>query len=272
MSMRNRKHVIYNVLLVFCVAVFIVSGAAIGLKLVVGQKEDRQIEFLKTAFQESLGDVENDREAGGTNKPNQENTLQEQLAERETRLDGYAALQNQNQDMIGWITVPGTEVDYPVMQSQGRPNYYLKHNFKKEKSSYGVPYLSEACDPGGGECNLIIYGHHMKNGTMFAGLMKYTDESFYREHPFIWFDTPESAGVYQIVAVTKAPASSDDETMFRLAGDPTQRQAFLEEVKKRAFYDTGQSMDSGEPLLILITCEYTQTEGRLLVVAEKIKV
>lgn len=98
-----------------------------------------------------------------------------------TAYEKYAAVYEQNPDFAGWITIPGTNIDYPVMQSIDNPNFYLKHAFDGSYSSYGVPYAQENCDLKLSD-NIILYGHHMNDGSMFADLCKYESEDFYREH------------------------------------------------------------------------------------------
>ena len=89
----------------------------------------------------------------------------------------YRAVQEQNSDFVGWLSIPGTNIDYPVMQTVNEPNFYLKRGFDKQYSDYGVPYVQENCDLALSD-NCVIYGHHMNNGTMFADLCKYESEDF----------------------------------------------------------------------------------------------
>lgn len=98
-----------------------------------------------------------------------------QYTETKTILPEYTELFTQNSDMVGWITVEDTKINYPVMQSKNEPNFYLKHGFDKAYTDYGCPYVQENCDVLEPSDNLIIYGHHMNDGSMFAGLMKFTD-------------------------------------------------------------------------------------------------
>ena len=113
----------------------------------------------------------------------------EELAAAEAALarEKYTALFAQNNDFIGWIRIDGTNVNYPVMQTPNKPDFYLKRSFDKSYSDYGVPYIDEACMTGISN-NLVIYGHHMNDGSMFADLCKYADADFCKEHPTIAFD------------------------------------------------------------------------------------
>ena len=110
------------------------------------------------------------------------------VSEGEDVLAKYQELYLQNEDMVGWISIAGTTINYPVMQSRNNPNFYLKHNFEKEYSDLGTPYVQENCDIAESD-NLVIYGHHIKGGRMFGALEDYKSQSFYEEHKTIQFDT-----------------------------------------------------------------------------------
>ena len=103
------------------------------------------------------------------------------VSEGEDVLAKYQELYLQNEDMVGWISIAGTTINYPVMQSRNNPNFYLKHNFEKEYSYLGTPYVQENCDIAESD-NLVIYGHHIKGGKMFGALEDYKSKSFYEEH------------------------------------------------------------------------------------------
>ncbi len=103
------------------------------------------------------------------------------LTEEETVLAEYGELYLQNTDMVGWLSIAGTNINYPVMQTPNNPNYYLKHNFEKEYSDLGTPYVQENCDLLTSD-NLVIYGHHIKGQKMFGALENYKSKDFYEEH------------------------------------------------------------------------------------------
>ena len=176
----------------------------------------------------------------------------EELAAAEAALarEKYAALFAQNNDFIGW--------------------FYLKRSFDKSYSDYGVPYIDEACMTGISN-NLVIYGHHMNDGSMFADLCKYTDADFCKEHPEIAFDTLSGLGKYEVVAAFKF--NTNRETFkyneYTLM-DEAQFAEFMENVRARQLYDTGVTAEYGDQLLTLSTCEYTYPNGRFVVVAKKV--
>lgn len=123
-----------------------------------------------------------------------------------TAFEKYRAVQEQNSDFLGWLSILGTNIDYPVMQTVDEPNFYLKRGFDKQYSDYGVPYVQENCDLALSD-NCVIYGHHMNNGTMFADLCKYESEDFYQEHKTIRFDTLSGFGEWSFRKISALAAT-----------------------------------------------------------------
>lgn len=190
----------------------------------------------------------------------------------QTAFEKYAAVYEQNSDFVGWISIDGTNIDYPVMQTIDNPNYYLRRSFEKQYSDYGVPYVQENCDLEFSD-NCVLYGHHMNNGTMFADLCKYADEDFYREHKTIRFDTLSGFGEYEVVAAFKTVAYSEQGFQyyhFTRADSAEDFDAYIAKCKELSFYDTGVSAEYGDKLITLSTCEYSRTNGRMVVVAKKV--
>ena len=190
----------------------------------------------------------------------------------QTAFEKYAAVYEQNSDFVGWISIEGTNIDYPVMQTVDNPNYYLKRSFEKQYSDYGVPYVQANCDLGLSD-NCVIYGHHMNNGSMFADLCKYESEDFYQSHKTIRFDTLSGFGEYEVVAVFKTAAYSEHGFKyyhFVNADSAEDFDAFIAKCKELALYDTGVTAEYGDKLITLSTCEYSRQNGRMVVVAKKI--
>lgn len=182
----------------------------------------------------------------------------------------YAKLYQKNKDMVGWIKIEGTEVNYPIMQTPETPDYYLNHNFNKEYSSFGVPYLQENCNIAKSD-NLILYGHHIKNGKMFGALESFKAEDFYRKHKKIQFDTLTEYAGYEIFAVFKTSANGGFHyNTFVKAKNESDFLAYVNKCKELSFYDTGVTAEYGDTLLTLSTCEYSTDNGRLVIVARKI--
>lgn len=188
-------------------------------------------------------------------------------------LPSYAELYQKNTDMAGWILIEGTTINYPVMHTPNNPDFYLKHNFDKEYSAYGVPYIAEDCSVDKASDNIIIYGHHIRGGKMFGALMKYTDKAFYEKHKTIHFDTVTEQAEYEIVSVFKTTAYDDAGFKFYYfvnADTKENFQDYIEECKSLALYETGVTAEYGDKLITLSTCEYSNNNGRFVVVAKKI--
>ncbi|MCI9184417.1 MAG: class B sortase [Lachnospiraceae bacterium] len=184
----------------------------------------------------------------------------------------YRSMKEENPDMVGWIRIEGTNIDYPVMHTPDQADFYLHHDFYKKSSSYGTPYLLESCRYEEPRTSLLISGHHMKNGSMFAAIQNYTEEAYFQEHPYIQFDTMDVAGSYEIAAVIKVDASGDQSIWYELLF-PQEEGGFQQawgRVKQKRFYDTGVELGEGDELLALVTCEYTLKDGRLMVIAKRI--
>lgn len=183
----------------------------------------------------------------------------------------YRELHGYNSDFVGWIRVPGTEINYPVMQSPDSPNYYLRRNFEKAYSNLGTPYLQENCDIRTCD-NLIIYGHHMLDGGMFSDLEVYKKRKFFQQHKYVRFDTLDELGLYEVMAVIITTAYQADSFQYYnyVESNELTFNTYVQECKQRALYDTGMDAEYGDKLITLSTCEYSSDNGRLIVVAKKI--
>mgnify|MGYP002584925463 CR=1 FL=1 len=185
----------------------------------------------------------------------------------------YAELYAQNSDFMGWLRIDGTGIDYPVMQSKDDPDFYLKHNFSKEYSRFGIPYMQENC--GLSSDNIIIYGHNIKSKSMFNELTEYKDKDFYTAHKYITFDTLDEQRIYEVIAIFKTVAYSDSGFQYYDFVNANTEEEFNDYVAKSralSFYDTGVTAEYGDKLLTLSTCEYSQKNGRFAVVAKLIEV
>ncbi len=185
----------------------------------------------------------------------------------------YTELYAQNSDFMGWLRIDGTGIDYPVMQSKDDPDFYLKHNFSKEYSRFGIPYMQENC--GLSSDNIIIYGHNIKSKSMFNELTEYKNKDFYAAHKYITFDTLDEQRTYEVIAAFKTVAYSDSGFQyydFVNANTVEEFDDYVAKCKALSFYDTGFTAEYGDKLLTLSTCEYSQKNGRFVIVAKLIEV
>lgn len=190
-------------------------------------------------------------------------------------LDKYITLYNSNKNLIGWIKIDDTIIDYPVMQCNDN-TYYLDHNFDQEEDRAGALFLDCNCDVVRGNDNYIIYGHHMTSGKMFASLPKYESESYYKEHPYIIFDTIYEEGVYQVMYAFRSKVYNEEQVVFKYyqfidAYSEEEFNSYMQEMADMAYYDTGVTAVYGDSLLTLSTCDYQETNGRFVVVAKRIQ-
>lgn len=195
-------------------------------------------------------------------------------SEEKAVLPELAELYRQNGDLVGWISIADTNINYPVMQSVYEPNFYLKHGFDKEYSSYGCPYVQEDCDVQKPSDNLVMYGHHMANGSMFADLEKFKSKDFGSKHKTITFNTLTDKLEYEIVAVFRTVVYTDSPDAFKYyrfvdAENAEEFDSFIAKCKELSFYDTGVSAEYGDKLFTLSTCEYSRDNSRLVVVAKR---
>ena len=183
-------------------------------------------------------------------------------------LHDLTVLKEKNPDCIGWVSIPSTSIDFPVMQNG---DFYLKHDFDSNYTDYGMPFLDERCSLDTSD-NLIIYGHHMNDGSMFSELLNYVDKSYCEAHPEIILETEDGAEIYQIAAVLRAAGSYAPGEWSVFDQIDISADAFntlVENLGERRLYDTGRELVFGDRLLTLVTCEYSQRNGRLAVIAVK---
>lgn len=177
-----------------------------------------------------------------------------------------------NPDLAGWLTVPGTRIDYPVMYSPDEPERYLHANFEVSYSFAGLPFIDAACDPESG--NRIIYAHNMLDGSMFRTLLKYQQKDFWQRNPVISFSTLYEEQEYEVVAAfyDKVYKKTDTNFKFYQFYDTSDQSRFDEAMayyREHALYDTGVTAQCGDLFLTLVTCAYQTENGRFVVVARK---
>lgn len=186
----------------------------------------------------------------------------------------YADLYAQNPDLIGWIYIMDTDVNYPVLQTKDDPEYYLRRDFYKASSKAGSIFMDGRCDIINPTTNTILYGHNMKNGTMFGTLKNFLDESFYLSHRTIIFNTIYEKRTYEIEAVGLSEvARQDDYDSYRYynfisAEDDSDFEEFRDYVTEHSIYNKDVDIDITDKILTLSTCNSYTEDGRLFIVAK----
>jgi sortase B len=183
----------------------------------------------------------------------------------------FKALLSKNADCIGWLNIPGTDINYPVVQGSDN-SYYLTHDFYKNYASCGSLFLDYRNDADAEREHLIIYGHQMKDGSMFKALTGYKSESFYKEHKNLTLYLGENGYSYEIAAVYVTNVEKSGDYYNYLHGDTRQEQMeYLKKMAAYSLYDTGVTVTESDELLSLSTCEYSSKNGRLIVLARRVK-
>ena len=232
MRMRNNPVLIFFCLLLSAAAVL--SGAKIYSELKERQKEKKDFasvaEIAKLPMAEAPAESVTDTETETSAEPTEQSATEHNIP----------ALIAVNGDCIGWLSIDGTSISYPVMYTPSEPQKYLRRNFYGKYSQSGVPFLDGRCNPQ--STNLIIYGHNMKNGTMFADLKKYVGGDFLNAHRTVKFETADGVQTFTVTKVLKTNTSD-------------------------AWYNR-TTCENGRHL-ILSTCYGSGKDGRLLIIAEE---
>ncbi|ASR49806.1 SrtB family sortase [Paenibacillus kribbensis] len=256
---------IKKILIVVSFLVLVFSLVNIARILLWDYAEQQKIEELTKVWEEGSN------KRGGEALPSSLITK----AHGSIMLPEFRELYERNPDIVGWLKIDGTRIEYPVMQNPQDAQYYLNHDFNKKESKSGLPFLDEHSQINGSDI-LLIHGHHMNSGWMFKDLMKYKKESFYKEHATLQFSTLYEKGEYEIVAVilSKVYRKSDDVFKYyqiEKVNTPAEFNSYVQNIKKLALYDTGVTARYGDRLIVLSTCEYSTENGRLAVIARKRK-
>ena len=213
---------------------------------------------------------ETTEEANITTQENIEETINQQTE----RILKVQKLQEENSDIVGWLEIEGTSINYPVLQGTDN-EYYMSHNYKKQKSKNGSIFLTKDYDWSIPSSNLLIYGHNLNNGTMFQELLKYAKEEFYKEHPIIRFTTNKEDAEYEIISVFKSRVYyKTEKNVFRYyffvnANSEAEYNEFVQNAKKASLYDIDKTAKFGDQLITLSTCSYHVEDGRFAVVGRK---
>ncbi len=276
---RKKARVLYWVTVSFLILVIIGCAVMIGYKLITdamdkGDNEDfRGIRDAGAAESPvTRPPIPSSTEATEPLETEPSETTEPPVLDNSVLLE-YQALYELNNDMVGWIQIEGTEIDYPVVQTPDSPNFYLRRNFYKESATCGTIYAREACDVNLPSDNVTLYGHNMRNGTMFADLHKYKDKSFWEDNRYIYFDTLTEYRTYEIFAIFVTTADLTKGFTYHIY-DTFETEAdfnkYVSTCKNMDLYETGVTPVYGEKLLTLSTCDKTIDDGRLVVVARRV--
>lgn len=274
------KRWLTNLLIVIFAVIFLVSGYFLLDYFLESGKQKSQFENLANLMEQattpSLDSNRSPSDGDAPTDPTEPALVSVQdpeTGETVQVLPEFAELYVMNNDIVGWISIDDTSINYPVMQTPDSTDYYLYRDFSKEYSNHGCIYVREECDVFAPSDNLTIYGHRMGDGTMFNDLHKYDKKSFWEEHRYITFNTLTEHHTYEILFVFRIESSVDSPFLYHLfvdAADQDHFDSYIENCRSYALYDTGGDAQYGDKLITLSTCEYTQVNGRFVVVAKRV--
>ena len=270
------KKPVYYVLIAALLLVFGISSFMVVRYFVKGDQEaDSYDQLAQLASGEATEPSTQPSTAPSTEPSTEPDTQPTEETEptEPTMISGYADIYALNQDTVGWIRIDDTKINYPVMHTPDRADYYLKRNFEGERSDWGAIYIREQCDFNEPSDNITIYGHNMRDGSMFADLNKYLDKAFWQDHQLIYLDTLYEYHVYEIFAVFKTSANMGEGFRYHMMVDAASEEEFndfISECKRLSFYETGIYPAYGDKTICLSTCEYTLDNGRLVVCARRV--
>ncbi len=229
----KKKKIITTVILVICIVVFLVSAIFVAKYLVDRHNNQKGYENLTSTTQPT-------QTPGEVPKPD------------------YSEALKKNPDTVGWIKIPDTNIDFPVVQATDN-EYYLSRNFERKSDYRGAIYMDMYNDPTNLQANTIIYGHNAYDGTVFSDIDKYQDIEFYKEHPIVEFNTLDSYHKWKICAVfiTNQAPSEDNNYIFDFIYPFMEGDVFnwyKGELDKRTLYYTGVDFKDGDKFLTLSSC------------------
>lgn len=276
------KRWLTNILIVIFAGVFLVSGYFLLDYFLESGKQKSEFDNLAAIMEHSsTAPDETTATLPGTNTPAESEPATPLLVpvqdpetgETVEVLPEFAELYVMNNDIVGWISIDDTNINYPVMQTPDSTDYYLYKGFDKEYSRHGCIYVREVCDVFAPSDNVTIYGHRMGDGSMFNDLHKYAKKDFWENHRYITFNTLTERHTYEILSVFRIESSLDSEFLYHLfvdAADQDHFDSYIQNCHAYALYDTGVSASYGDKLITLSTCEYTRVNGRFVVVAKQV--
>ncbi len=284
---QSRRKLVWKIL--FIVSSVIFGGSILALLIVVGvriydiaalNKQSEKLEQLKNAKeQEQL----HQWEIAELKQEEKERKQREEV----TVLPQYERLYEANPDIIGWLQIEGTNIDYPVMQTKEDEDYYLSYDFYGKRNRNGCLILDTDSEAGVGvaqnsyknglkpSANLIIHGHTMRTGDMFGKLHLYENAEYGRAHSLIRFDSLYESREYELISVFYSEVFEKQDNVFKYydffeAATQEEFETWYESIKSKSIYDTGVEAQYGDEFITLSACSYHKEEGRFVVIAKRI--
>lgn len=228
------KKIIYRILLLLCIAVFCISAWKL-------YRYYRSYKEAKDTYEKIKKD--------NVEKSNGDRTI------------NFEKLRAKNLDIVGWVYAKGTGIDYPIVQGKDNEEY-LHMDFNKKKSSSGTIFLDHGCDKTFATDNNIIYGHHMKNGTMFANLLKFREDAFLKKHDTIILYTPKKTLHLKVISAYAMKAQNEIPITF---ADEKQKKAYIKKIRQLSEPSIQVDNKKIGCIYTFVTCSYEREDNRTYV-------
>lgn len=242
-----KKNIRNILIIVLCIVFF--SSIALMMQIVMGYRET---DALYEESAEAFTAVNSDSSAGAGGEADEESGAVPITVD-------FDALREVNEEIVGWIYCEGTTINYPVLQGEDN-DYYLKHTYDRAENRAGSIFVEALNAPKFADSNTIIYGHHMKNGSMFATLKNWSDQAYYEEHPVFWLLTPEQNYQIKLVSGYITPAGSDTYMIFQ--GPSQEFTDYMEDACAKSDFVSEVEWSPDDRFVLLSTCEYVFQNAR----------
>lgn len=263
----NAKVVVLKIAILVFFLIFVVSAFFLLRDFVYRPlQSDHDVQHLKELWEPQSSEVSS------------ESSMESEVEEKDKRMHvDFSALQTENEEIIGWIQIPDTIVDYPVLQSsESNPEYYLYRSYQHAYTQYGSIFLDSTFSfDDEMSRNYVLYGHNMDDGRMFSEVLNYADLTYYTEHPIIHFDTPQQEGDWKIISIFKTNTLLSQGELFYYNrtgfSSETDYLNFVYQMRIRSIIDTGVDFTAEDDILTLSTCSYEFENFRTVLVARRVR-
>lgn len=282
---KHRK--IWSILLIIIGLICLIAACALLVSEALQRRQsDKQLEALRATAESNMNEnspattvpvpptsTESEPEQEPTPEPATD-ASEESTPESQYLPNPYADVFTAYEDIVAWLVIPDTVIDYPVVWTPEDENYYLYRDFEGNEDQNGSLILDTDSSVNPLSTNLIIHGHNMRSGAMFGNLTDYEDPDFYESHKQITLYTEECQRNYEIIAVFRSQVYKKKDEVFKYykffhANTPEEFEDFYQNIKNLSQYDTGVTAEFGDRFLTLSTCVYHVEQGRLVVVAKE---
>lgn len=279
----SKGQVALKIITLLMLVVFLGSAGYLVNELVIlPAQTDMVMDEIQQIYYDFSSTEESSKDEGSSSQTEESKPTETQTEETEPELtdeqvrEQIKKLQEINPDIIGWIRIPNTVIDYPVLQSsEDSPEYYLYRNYKKEYTQYGSIFLQAGTALDGSDQDLVLYGHSMNDGRMFASLLRFGDMDVYKQSPVIPFNTAEGGGKWKIISVFKTNTDESQGELFPYTyshfNSDSSYLNFVYQVRQRSIINTGVDFNEKDTIITLSTCSYEFDGFRTVVVARKVR-